>query len=222
MSGAIKGVQKEIRAVQPLAVYTHCVAHRLSLALMKAINMRQIINMHGTLQTGCAFFSRSANRASLLARCVASECPEATARRLKPLCMTRWVERHDTVIVFLDLLPAVIAALQEVAGTAADTQTVATANGMLAAVTTSSFVFCLVACVATFAITLELSRHLQTPNMNASRDRYDTDVYDLAVARCSELGIEVSTPRVVGRQVHRSNVPADGSRDHYRKTCGFH
>ena len=89
--------------------------------------------------------------------------------------------------------------------------------------------------LATFAITLEPSRHLRTPNTDASRalnmvtvrnaseriqilrDKFDTDVYDVAVIKCSSHGIEVSTPRVVGRQVHCGDAPAENPRDHYRR-----
>jgi len=32
---------------------------------------------------------------------------------LKPICATRWVERHDSIIIFVTLLPAVVSSLEE-------------------------------------------------------------------------------------------------------------
>ena len=233
MSGAIKGVQSELKAIQPLALYTHCAAHRLNLALMKASDMPAMRNLLGTIQNVCSFFSRSAGRTALLDRAAEAECPGARARKLKPLCQTRWVERHDTVLVFWDLLPAVVVALQEAADASTDAKVVSAANGMISCIASFEFIVTLAACVATYGVTLPLSRHLQAPNMGISeafdriketqdaiarlRGSFDSEVMDVAMRRSEEMDVEVRVPRIVGRQRHRANAPADGPRDHYRR-----
>ena len=43
------------------------------------------------------------------------------------MCQTGWVERHDTVLVFFDLLPAIIPALQHIKDESIDAETSSTA-----------------------------------------------------------------------------------------------
>ena len=40
-------------------------------------------------------------------------CSELTRQRLKTLAVTRWVERHDAILVFLELLEPIVGALEE-------------------------------------------------------------------------------------------------------------
>ena len=42
------------------------------------------------------------------------ELPEVK-KRLKPLCRTRWVERHDAIEAFVDMYPAIVQAPRDVA-----------------------------------------------------------------------------------------------------------
>ena len=37
----------------------------------------------------------------------------SSRQKLKPICATRWVERHDSIIIFVTLLPAVVSSLEE-------------------------------------------------------------------------------------------------------------
>ena len=137
------------------------------------------------------------------------------------------------MLVFWDLLPAVVAALQEAAAESTDAKAVSSANGMLYCITNFEFVVNLAACVATYGVTLPLSVHLQTPNMAISeaferiketqdaiaqlRGSFDDEVFDVAARRSEKMDIEIRAPRTVGRQRHRDNAPAENPRDHYRR-----
>jgi len=37
----------------------------------------------------------------------------SSRQKLKSICVTRWVERHDSIIIFVTLLPEVISTLEE-------------------------------------------------------------------------------------------------------------
>ena len=63
----------------------------------------------------CVFLSRSAQRVSIFQDNVEREVSGSASsrRKLKPICATRWVERHDSIIIFVTLLPAVVSTLEE-------------------------------------------------------------------------------------------------------------
>jgi len=58
----------------------------------------------------CVFLSRSAQRVSIFQDNVEIEVTGSASSRqkLKLICATRWVERHDSIIIFVTLLPAVV------------------------------------------------------------------------------------------------------------------
>jgi len=63
----------------------------------------------------CVFLSRSAQRVSIFQDNVEREVSGSASSRqkLKSICATRWVERHDSSIIFVALLPAVVPTLEE-------------------------------------------------------------------------------------------------------------
>ena len=65
-------------------------------------------------------------------------CPESIATHLKRLRPTRWVERHDAVLVFLELLEPVIDTLETVS-TWQDRETSSKAHQLLRAVKQPQF-----------------------------------------------------------------------------------
>ena len=68
-----------------------------------------------TISDICAFLSRSAQRVSIFQDDVERDVSGSASSRqkLKPICATRWVERHDSIIIFVTLLPAVVSILEE-------------------------------------------------------------------------------------------------------------
>lgn len=41
-------------------------------------------------------------------------CSSSNHKRLKLLCLTRWVDRHDSIVIFLELFDAMIDSLTEI------------------------------------------------------------------------------------------------------------
>ena len=62
------------------------------------------------------FFKGSPKRESALEKAVEEqgELISGTKKRLVDLCRTRWVERHDALVTFADLYPAVVALFQDI------------------------------------------------------------------------------------------------------------
>ena len=108
MSGAVSGCKSIVQQEAPLALYFHCAAHRLNLAVVSACKIQSFKNAESYVGEIARFFNYSAKRQRALDRAIESVCTTgAKATKLKDACRTRWVYRIDSYVVFLELLPAV-------------------------------------------------------------------------------------------------------------------
>ena len=96
-------------------MYTHCCNHILNLVIITSSQLPVIRNAMATISDICVFLSRSAQRVSIFQENVEREVSSSVSLRekLKPIWATRWVERHDSIIIFVTLLPAVVSTLEE-------------------------------------------------------------------------------------------------------------
>jgi len=111
MSGKFNGVQAIIREQYPQAIYVHCAAHSLNLAVSTASNIKPIRNCLGILEKMYVFFKTPKRNNALLIAIDEGDF-EPKIRTLKRLCATRWVQRYDAVNDFVELFPCVVAALE--------------------------------------------------------------------------------------------------------------
>lgn len=98
MSGIYSGVQARIAKIEPNAVYVHCAAHNLNLALNDSVqNISEMRNFYDTVEQLCNFFGSSIKRWAMLKElaCVSEVIGKVT---LKRLCPTRWSSRHDSLV----------------------------------------------------------------------------------------------------------------------------
>lgn len=161
MSGAFKGVQSRITSLQPLAFYTHCANHRLNLVLSKASTVPSIRNTVGIITNTYNFLRESALRTQLLSEKIIELFPSQKAVKAKKLCETRWVERHDGFLHFLEILPAIIVTLDELSF---NNHTGSNAQSLSAVICKSEFLISLKILTKFLAITLPLSIQLQSIN----------------------------------------------------------
>jgi len=115
MSGKYRGVQAKVKELYPFDMYTHCCNHVLNLAVSTSSQLPVIRNAMATISDICVFLSRSAQRVSIFQDNVEREVSGSVSSRqkLKLICATCCVERHDSIITFVTLLPAVVSALEE-------------------------------------------------------------------------------------------------------------
>jgi len=115
ISGKCRGVQARVKELYPLPMYTHCCNHVLNLVISTSSQLPIIRNARATITDICVFLSRSAQRVSIFQDNVEREVSGSASSRqnLKPICATRWVERHDSIIIFVTLLPEVVSTLEE-------------------------------------------------------------------------------------------------------------
>ena len=105
MSGIHRGVQARIRRIIPEAMYTHCKAHCLNLAIIHASKEIYARNMMNTIQQVAFAFNYSAKRLlqfqETLSTDVVSRQQMEERTKLRSLCETRWSSRADALHTFL-------------------------------------------------------------------------------------------------------------------------
>lgn len=113
MAGQFKGAQTIIRSKHPKALYVHCAAHSLNLAVSSACNMQSIRNCLGIIEKYYCFFNFPKRNNELL-EVINNGDWEPKVKTLKRLCMTRWVQRYDAINDFIELFPCVTTALSNI------------------------------------------------------------------------------------------------------------
>jgi len=170
MSGRINGVQALILKEQPLAFYTHCFNHSLNLCLPKACDVSAIKNMNGIISTISTFFSASAIRVNKLKSIIElDEKNNIKKNKLKILCETRWVERHDALITFKELFLYIIEALDDYENNISKSDSSSKAAMYDSATRKSDFLVSLEIAVFIFSYTLNLSQILQSKQQHLSK-----------------------------------------------------
>ena len=115
MSGSIRGAAARICADYPKALYVHCAAHRLNLCIAKCCNNREVSNMIEIVGSVSRFFNNSPKRQLALEKWINEVLPtEEKRRKLKDLCRTQWVERHEAYEVFIDLFLPLVSCLEDI------------------------------------------------------------------------------------------------------------
>lgn len=113
MSGQYKGVQAIIKKKYPKAIYVHCSAHSLNLAVSTASGIQPIRNCLGVIEKYYIFLN-TPKRKNVLFTCIENSNENPKVKTLKRLCATRWVQRYDAVSDFIELFSFVVESLQNI------------------------------------------------------------------------------------------------------------
>lgn len=222
--GAVETVRKE--AIN--AVPTPCYNHKLNNAISKSSKVQAVRNVVGTMKETISFFKASAKRNDTLLSVV--------GHKLSGLCETRWVERHDGVMQFREMLPKIVEALDQIA-LWQDTQTSAKAKSLALALCESEFLVTLVSLSDLLSTTKPLSQFFQKVHIDVKaaqdlledvkkvlkrkREKADEKFKSLFEEICGiaqQVQVEIKMPRVTNRQLHRSNYPARDCESYYRQS----
>ena len=250
MSGAVSGCKSIVQQEAPLALYVHCAAHRLNLAVVSACNIQSFKNAESYVGEIARFFKYSAKRQRALDKAIELFATQSKARKLKDACRTRWVYRIDSYVVFLELLPAVHAVLDAIVHPSMhqelgtdwnwDGESVTKANGFLFQLQSPSFLIAFKILLRILYVLRELTVKLQMQAIDVTyaykqvnsavttlkkmREDSSREFHQLFI-ETTQLGqqlhgdqFELSTPRIVGRQAHRSNPATSSPEEYFRIT----
>ncbi|KAF0765422.1 52 kDa repressor of the inhibitor of the protein kinase-like, partial [Aphis craccivora] len=236
MSGNFKGVQSVIREKHPAALYVHCSAHSLNLALAHSSNIHYIRNCIGTIKSVGNFIKVSARRTELLKNKIKEFIPEKKWTKLTSMCETRWVENHDGMIRFLDIYKPIVDTLDELQ-LFHDIETSSKALNLYRSITTSEFVISLVTANTLFSLTLPLCKSLQSvtcdlceavtfvetvlnevEDMRININQTFKEIFEKATNMLKLIDGEdqIKMPRLVGRQKNRNNVNVNSTEEYFR------
>jgi len=167
MSGPFNGVHAIIRKeYAPRALYVHCAAHSLNLAISKASTVPSIRNFLGVIENVYNFFN-TPKRSAKLEEILDSSEESPDIKKLKRLNLTRWISKYEAVNDFFALLEFIFHALEEIEtdGENYDCDT-STAAKMCRKAMDFEFVVSLFVVRLIYENTLPLCRSLQRKNID--------------------------------------------------------
>ena len=112
MSGNLNGVQAHVRKAAPTAVYVHCSSHSLNLVLNSCCYVSEIRNMFGIVKETINFINDSIKRREILERHLTEA--GSTSLKLKTFCETRFIERHEALVLFQNNYAIIVSSLEEI------------------------------------------------------------------------------------------------------------
>ena len=92
VAGRINGLSSHILRLNKLALYTHCVSHRLNLVVASSCSAQCVKNVMAQIKELSYFFNLSQNRQLILEDNVSRVCPDFGKKKLLDVCRTRWIE----------------------------------------------------------------------------------------------------------------------------------
>jgi len=163
---------------------------------------------------------------------------EEKRKKLKQMCKTRWVERHEAFEVFCDLFIAIYSCLEEIASSPVsewNRESRAEAHTQLTAISKFSFIATLLISQRVLSYTKGLSVKLQGAYVDVARAFHDVTLvkstlekvrqnvdafhhllYEEILRLAGLVESKECSPRVAHRQQHRQNAPSVSCEEHYK------
>jgi hypothetical protein len=151
------GAVAEIQKVAVNAVRSPCFNHALNLSISKSSDVPLIRNCVGVIKEVCLFFNQSAKRNFVLKKHLKGQ--------LVGLCETRWVERHDSVLIFKNEVSLLLEALEEISGWD-DTISSTKAKSFVRNIADFEFIMAISTLSSILAVSKPLSLHLKKKSLD--------------------------------------------------------
>ena len=241
MASEKRGVQAIIKQTNPLALYTHCRSHVLSLAIGKACKVEALRNMVDVINDIHLFFHLSPKRQRFLEAVLDSYAPDSRVTKLKGLCKTRWTERHDCLDMFHSLYEYIFTCMHAMVQPGEytniesswdwDAETRTRAQGFMISLKSGRNIIALVILVNGLDTVKGLSAKLQKRDADvvAAYKLIDTAIEEVKRMRtdfdsiwndwfleakkiATDVGAEIAIPRRAKHHTLRANTPAETAR----------
>lgn len=143
-------------------------------------------------------------------------------RGLRAFCERWWLERHEAIQTFVEILPEIMAALEDLQEE--DSTETATEAHLLRCVLAPSFMVTVVICAKVLSLTLQLSRQLPNPTAGSVQAIAHIDeveatvaqmgesgypkVFQIAERLCQQMSLRLDMPLLIARQSRPNDVAA--------------
>lgn len=121
--------------------------------------------MFNVIQETSNYFSTSAIRSACLSETIEELESASNKKKIQPLCPTRWVQRHDAVITFKELIGAVCPTLEKMASSKNDSK----ATCLNISIHRTQFVVALVVVADVSGLLVQLSKQLQSAKVDLNQ-----------------------------------------------------
>lgn len=228
MVSSIRGAVKTIQLIAKNAVHCPCANHALNLAISKSSTVQCMRNNVGLLKEIISFFNMSSKRNFVL-KTVLNGKPQ-----LKSLCETRWVERHDSIMIFKASIPQIIEALTNISEWS-EQDSSSKAKLLLTAMCTCEFIISIEILSNLLSVTAPISKILQgadndvlaafdciqdvisiLENKRTQCEKVFQKLFEDSSLLMKDLYIEIKTPRLSKYQTNRSNHQSKSTEEYYR------
>lgn len=228
MVSLVRGAVQKIQSHAKNAIHCPCANHALNLSISKSSSVQSIRNSVGIMKEIIEFFNCSSKRNFVL-KTVLDGQP-----RLQSLCETRWIERHDSVMLFKKSIPYTIDALTKISEWN-ELISSSKAKSLLTALCSCEFIIAIQCLSNILCVTAPISRILQginndilcaknciedvITNLENKRNNCQStfkEIYKECEELMIEMDIEVKLPRLSKKQTNRANHPSKTTEEYYR------
>lgn len=228
MLGEQKGAVTELQKYFVNALRCPCKNHALNLSISKCNKVQAVRNSLGVITEVVAFFNASSKRSFVL--------KSVNEEKLKSLCETRWVDRHQSVIKFKSSLKQIVECLSIISEWR-DLESASKANCLKTSVLTLNFLVSLHCLTEVLSVTVNLSKSLQSKSISKqyaddlikgvintlkqkrqhSTENFET-IFKEIEKSAIELEVPVVLPRITKSQKNRPNPEVKTCEDYFRIT----
>jgi len=224
MAGKENGVQAIIKRKYETVCFFHCASHKLNLVVNDLNLLPEIRNTTSSIKEIIRFFRESVLRRKLVPN-------------IPLLCETRWSEKHKSIRIFSKNFVNIKTALDELSINTESNSTTRSRAFQLSSTTSKDlFIICMIIISKYSSILEPVVNKLQSPKTNLftvhqyihnnllpilkmHRSKSDEEfqtIFEITKKITDDLDIEIKIPRIVNKQINRSNHNISIPKEYYR------
>jgi hypothetical protein len=167
MQGQYSGLKTRIQNENPNAIYIWCCAHLFNLVVVDTCDCC-IVSKRFFGDIGCFVeFMRARKRTAIFVKWQEQLYPNDRLRRMKRFSTTRWTSHDRVLIVINEKYSALLETLEEISdANNSDREAASIAENLLSKITSFQFILMMLFFRKLFAITSEVSRYLQSKEID--------------------------------------------------------
>lgn len=166
MSGKFNGVAAKFKEEEPRALYTHCHAHLLDLAVMRFCEeVKELRNALNVVNSLYNLINASPKRFSIFEN-ICKKSEDATFKKLCSLSKTRWTVRHRALLAVIENFPQIIETLDRISNDSTNMKIAGEADGLQKLISNFEFIFSLNFLYRILSVTDILSKELQSETLD--------------------------------------------------------
>jgi len=229
MTSKARGAVQHIQKFAKNAIYSPCANHALNLCISKSSTVQFVRNSVGIIKEVVAFFNSSSKRNFVLKSILKNYS-------LKTVCETRWIDRHDSILLFTTSFSDILVALNKVSEWS-ESESATKAKMLISALENCEFILTMFTLANILSIILPINKCLQgkerdyisatniiqlvldnLTNKRTNCNQYFNKIYKEASELMKKHDVVTKLPRISKRQTQRPNPPSNSPEEYYMRS----